>query len=122
MLSNPASLRPCVVAKCATLETFRGATGTGPNQVRNRVEIGSESGPGGGVRVGRCWRGRSGLGGVPVAPPESLYATPPGLVFVFGVLARMIRPCFGLPFMLRMLRCTCRERQKYTPKVFQGQI
>ena len=30
---------------------------------RNRVEIRSESGPGGGVRVGRCRRGRSGCEG-----------------------------------------------------------
>ena len=42
---------------------------SGPNQ----VEIGSKSGPGGGVRVGRCRAGGVGLGGgVPVAPPESL--------------------------------------------------
>ena len=39
---------------------------------RNRVEIGSKSGPGGGVRVGRCRRGRSGWEG-PCDSSESLY-------------------------------------------------
>ena len=43
-----------------------------PFSGRNRVEIRFESGPDGGVWVGRCWSGRSG-GGVPVAPAESLY-------------------------------------------------
>ena len=39
---------------------------------RNQAKIGSESGPGGGVQLGRCQRGRSGWGG-PCSSSESLY-------------------------------------------------
>ena len=42
---------------------------SGPNQ----VDVGSKSGPGGGVRVGRCRRGRSGSGGHCSSSGKSLY-------------------------------------------------